>query len=66
MGSEMCIRDRPNDFKDEKELTQAIRQSLAGKIMDYMMPTQFVYVDSFPKSANGKIAVKQMIAEANQ
>lgn len=57
---------QPNDFKDEKELTQAIRQSLAGKIMDYMMPTQFVYVDSFPKSANGKIAVKQMIAEANQ
>lgn len=55
----------PNDFKSEKELTQAIRQSLKGKIMNYMMPTQFKYVDSFPKSANGKIAVKQMIAETN-
>lgn len=57
---------QPNDFASERELTQAIRASLKDKIMDYMMPTQFVYVDSFPTSANGKIAVKQMIAEANK
>lgn len=56
---------QPNDFSSDAELTKAIRESLKGKIMDYMMPTQFKYVDSFPKSANGKIAVKQMIAEAN-
>lgn len=57
---------QPNDFDSKAELTKAIRESLKGKIMDYMMPTQFVYVDSFPKSANGKIAVKAMIAEANK
>lgn len=56
----------PNDFANKNELTKAIRESLKDKIMDYMMPTQFIYVDSFPKSANGKIAVKAMIAEANK
>ena len=57
---------QPNDFKSKQELTKAIRDSLKEQIMDYMMPTQFIYVDSFPKSANGKIAVKQLIAEANK
>lgn len=51
---------------DQKELTKNIRESLKELIMPYMMPTQFVYRDSFPMSANGKIAVKQMIKEANQ
>ena len=55
-----------NDYATPAELTKAIRLSLKDQIMDYMMPTQFVYVDHFPKSANGKIAVKQIIAEANQ
>lgn len=57
---------KDNDFADDKALTKAIRADLKDQIMDYMMPTQFVYVDSFPTSANGKIAVKQMIAEANE
>lgn len=52
--------------EDEAELTKQIRESLKDQIMPYMMPTQFVYRDSFPMSANGKIAVKQMIQEANQ
>lgn len=51
---------------DEAALTKKIRESLQGLIMPYMLPTQFVYRDSFPMSANGKIAVKQMIAEANK
>ena len=51
---------------DEAGLTKQIRESLDGLIMPYMMPTQFVYRESFPMSANGKIAVKQMIAEANK
>ena len=57
---------KANDFADDKALTKAIRADLKDQIMDYMMPTHFVYVDSFPTSANGKIAVKQMIAEANE
>lgn len=55
-----------NDFSDDKELTAAIREDLKGLIMPYMMPTQFIYRDSFPMSANGKIAVKQLISEANK
>ena len=57
---------QPNDFDSDAELTKAIRDSLKDKIMDYMMPTQFIYVDSYPTSANGKIAVKELIAEANK
>lgn len=57
---------KDHDFASDQELTKAIRADLKDKIMDYMMPTQFKYVASFPTSANGKIAVKQMIAEANQ
>lgn len=56
---------KPNHFETERELTAAIRTSLKGQIMNYMMPTQFKYVAHFPTSANGKIAVKQLIAEAN-
>ena len=57
----------PNDpVDDEAEFTKALRNDLKDRVMEYMMPTQFVYVDDFPKSANGKIAIKQMIAEANQ
>lgn len=51
---------------DQAALTKQIRESLTGLIMPYMLPTQFIYRDSFPMSANGKIAVKQMIAEANK
>ena len=51
---------------DEAEFTKAIRADLKERVMEYMMPTQFIFVDDFPKSANGKIAIKQMIAEANQ
>lgn len=51
---------------NQAALTKQIRDSLKGLIMPYMMPTQFIYKDSFPLSANGKIAVKQLIKEANQ
>ena len=51
---------------DPAKLTAAIRESLKGLIMPYMMPTQFTYRTSFPMSANGKIAVKQLIKEANE
>lgn len=57
----------PNEQPDNPAaLTKAIRESLDGLIMPYMMPTQFIYKESFPMSANGKIAVKQLISEANK
>lgn len=58
------IPQKPAD--DPAALTKEIRESLKGLIMPYMMPTQFVYMDSLPMSANGKIAVKQLINEANK
>ncbi|WP_373841985.1 D-alanine--poly(phosphoribitol) ligase subunit DltA [Limosilactobacillus sp.] len=51
---------------DSNALTKQIRESLKGLIMPYMMPTQFIYRESFPMSANGKIAIKQLISEANK
>lgn len=54
------------EVEDQEQLTKEIRESLNGLIMPYMMPTQFIYRDSFPMSVNGKIAVKQLIKEANQ
>ncbi|MEY8442428.1 D-alanine--poly(phosphoribitol) ligase subunit DltA [Lactobacillaceae bacterium 24-114] len=54
------------NVEDKEQFTKKIRESLDGLIMPYMMPTQFIYRDSFPMSANGKIAVKELISEANQ
>lgn len=51
---------------DQAAYTKAIWESLKDLIMPYMLPTQFVYMESFPMSANGKIAVKQLISEANK
>lgn len=57
---EASVTSEGTDFAKE------MRQSLTGNIMDYMMPNQFIKVSEFPMSPNGKIAIKQMIAEANQ
>lgn len=61
--ADVIPKEQPDD---PAALTKAIRESLDGLIMPYMMPTQFVYKESFPMSANGKIAVKQLISEANK
>ena len=61
--ADVIPKEQPDD---PAALTKAIRESLDGLIMPYMMPTQFIYRESFPMSANGKIAVKQLISEANK
>lgn len=61
--ADVIPKEQPDD---PAALTKAIRESLDGLIMPYMMPTQFVYRENFPMSANGKIAVKQLISEANK
>lgn len=54
-----------HDFDTELQLTQAIRQSLQHHMMAYMVPQRFIYRDTLPLTANGKVAVKQLIAEVN-
>ncbi|WP_125711399.1 D-alanine--poly(phosphoribitol) ligase subunit DltA [Lacticaseibacillus porcinae] len=54
-----------NEFESELQLTQAIRRSLESKMMSYMVPQRFVYRDALPLTANGKVAIKQLIAEVN-
>ena len=61
--ADVIPKEQPDD---PAALTKAIRESHDGLIMPYMMPTQFVYRENFPMSANGKIAVKQLISEANK
>ncbi|WP_281164502.1 D-alanine--poly(phosphoribitol) ligase subunit DltA [Liquorilactobacillus sicerae] len=50
---------------DHQSLIKQIRQDLAGKIMPYMLPSQFIFQRSFPLSPNGKIDVKRLIKEVN-
>ena len=58
--------DAPIVTRDQVKNVIAKRESLKDLIMPYMMPTHFDYWESFPMSANGKIAVKQLIKEANE
>lgn len=54
-----------NQFASELALTQAIRQSLNESMMRYMVPQRFIYREALPLTANGKVAIKQLIAEVN-
>ncbi|WP_265456729.1 D-alanine--poly(phosphoribitol) ligase subunit DltA [Enterococcus sp. HY326] len=55
-----------NDFEKEFKLTKAIKEELAGLVMDYMVPQKFIYVEELPLTANGKVDRKGLIAEANR
>ncbi|MFX3810208.1 hypothetical protein ACJBSY_11620, partial [Streptococcus suis] len=52
-------------FDRELELTKVIKQELKELMMDYMMPSKFIYRDSLHLTANGKIDIKGLIAEVN-
>ncbi|WP_461215416.1 D-alanine--poly(phosphoribitol) ligase subunit DltA [Lacticaseibacillus sp. GG6-2] len=54
-----------NEFADELSLTKALRQRLQESMMSYMIPQRFVYRDSLPLTANGKVAVRNLIEAAN-
>lgn len=55
-----------NDFEKTYQLTKAIKAELAGGVMEYMIPQKFVYVDQLPRTVNGKIDRKRLIAEVNR
>ncbi|MDN6900257.1 D-alanine--poly(phosphoribitol) ligase subunit DltA [Oenococcus sicerae] len=56
---------QPNDFVRTNDLTKALKADLKDVMMPYMVPSRFVYKESLPISANGKIDLKKVIAEVN-
>ena len=54
-----------NDFKNNLELTAAIKKNLGQDMMAYMIPQKIVYQKSLPLSSNGKVDIKAVIAEVN-
>ncbi|EOT51428.1 MULTISPECIES: D-alanine--poly(phosphoribitol) ligase subunit DltA [Enterococcus] len=55
----------PHEYEKAFQLTKAIKSELATQVMPYMIPQKFVYVDQLPRTANGKIDRKALIAEVN-
>ncbi|AEV94516.1 D-alanine--poly(phosphoribitol) ligase subunit DltA [Pediococcus claussenii] len=55
-----------NDFESQIKLTVAIKEGLKEDMMEYMIPNRFIFVDSLPQTANGKIDIKTVISEANK
>ena len=45
----------------DRVFTKALKQELSPLIMDYMMPTKFIYLDSFPLNHNEKIDRKALM-----
>lgn len=52
-------------FSRELDLTKAIKLELKDRMMDYMMPSKFIYRKNLPLTANGKIDIKGLISEVN-
>lgn len=52
-------------FDRDLDITKAIKDDLKTVMMDYMMPSKFIYRDSLPLTSNGKIDLKGLINEVN-
>lgn len=46
--------------EDERVYTKFLKGKLLNTIMDYMIPTKFVYLDEFPLNDNGKVDRKRL------
>lgn len=53
-------------FERELDISKAIKLELKDIMMDYMMPSKFLYRDSLPLTPNGKIDIKGLMNEVNQ
>lgn len=53
------------EFDREMDITKAIKLELKDIMMDYMMPSKFIYRDSLPLTPNGKIDIKGLMNEVN-
>ncbi|MFC4653314.1 D-alanine--poly(phosphoribitol) ligase subunit DltA [Lactococcus nasutitermitis] len=52
-----------NEKTPDRAYTKNLKTELAPLIMDYMMPTKFVYLEDFPLNQNGKIDRKLLAAQ---
>ncbi len=52
-------------FDRQLDITKAIKEDLKDIMMDYMMPSKFLYRDSLPLTPNGKIDIKGLMNEVN-
>ena len=52
-------------FDRELDITKAIKEDLKDIMMDYMMPSKFLYRGSLPLTPNGKIDIKSLMSEVN-
>ncbi|MDR1018846.1 MAG: D-alanine--poly(phosphoribitol) ligase subunit DltA [Lachnospiraceae bacterium] len=49
--------------EDEKTFTKYIKKELSKRVTDYMIPSKYVYMDTFPLNQNGKIDRKKIKEE---
>ncbi|MGV0167679.1 D-alanine--poly(phosphoribitol) ligase subunit DltA [Furfurilactobacillus sp. WILCCON 0119] len=59
------VPEETTEFTSDLQRTTAIKKSLKGVMMDYMVPNRFIYQESLPLTANGKVDIKTIIAEVN-
>lgn len=57
------VDEKFEDKKAERLYTKALKEELSKLIMDYMMPTKFVYIDEFPLNQNAKIDRKLLASQ---
>ena len=53
-------------FERQLDITKVIKEELKDIMMDYMMPSKFLYRDSLPLTPNGKIDIKGLMNELNR
>lgn len=53
-------------FERQLDITKVIKEELKDIMMDYMMPSKFLYRDSLPLTPNGKIDIKGLMNEVNR
>lgn len=54
-----------NNASSEFSLTQEIKKELGEKVMEYMVPKQFIYLEALPLTPNGKVDRKSLSATVN-
>ncbi|MDR3072620.1 MAG: D-alanine--poly(phosphoribitol) ligase subunit DltA [Clostridiales Family XIII bacterium] len=52
--------------QDSLARTKAIRSQMRGRVMDYMIPRKFVFVEHLPLTQNGKVNRKKLMEEVNK
>ena len=53
-------------FERALDITKAIKADLQDVMMDYMMPSKFLYRKDLPLTPNGKIDIKGLMSEVNK